>query len=72
MKPHVKLAKNEQVWHGVSSSYVSSSYFSIFSFIYFLFYLFFLLLLLVVFSFLFFLFSFSSSCRNSLLGIFNY
>lgn len=67
MKPHVKLAKNEQVWHGVSSSY-----FSIFSFIYFLFYLFFLLLLLVVFSFLFFLFSFSSSCRNSLLGIFNY
>ena len=65
MKPHVKLAKNEQVWHGVSSSY-----FSIF-FIYFLFYLFFLLLLLVVFSFLFFLFSFSSSCRNSLLGIFN-
>ena len=47
MKPHVKLAKNEQVWHGVSSSY--------FSFIY----------------FLFFLFSFSSSCRNSLLGIFN-
>lgn len=67
MKPHVKLAKNEQVWHGVSSSY-----FSIFSFIYFLFYLFFLLLLLVFFSFLFFLFSFSSSCRNSLLGIFNY
>lgn len=68
MKPHVKLAKNEQIWHGVSSSY-----FSIFSFIYFLFYLFFLLLLLlVVFSFLFFLFSFSSSCRNSLLGIFNY
>ena len=66
MKPHVKLAKNEQVWHGVSSSY-----FSIFSFIYFLFYLFFLLLLLVFFSFLFFLFSFSSSCRNSLLGIFN-
>lgn len=66
MKPHVKLAKNEQIWHGVSSSY-----FSIFSFIYFLFYLFFLLLLLVVFSFLFFLFSFSSSCRNSLLGIFN-
>jgi hypothetical protein len=66
MKPHVKLAKNEQVWHGVSSSY-----FSIFSFIYFLFYLFFLLLLLVVFSFLFFLFSFSSSCRNSLLAIFN-
>ena len=66
MKPHVKLAKNEQVWHGVSSSY-----FSIFSFIYFLFYLFFLLLLLVVFSFSFFLFSFSSSCRNSLLGIFN-
>ena len=66
MKPHVKLAKNEQVWHGVSSSY--------FSFIYFLFYLFFLLLLLVVFFFsffLFFLFSFSSSCRNSLLGIFN-
>lgn len=63
MKPHVKLAKNEQVWHGVSSSY--------FSFIYFLFYLFFLLLLLVVFSFLFFLFSFSSSCRNSLLSIFN-
>lgn len=62
MKPHVKLAKNEQVWHGVSSSY-----FSIFSFIYFLFYLFFLLLLLVV----FFFFSFSSSCRNSLLGIFN-
>lgn len=62
MKPHVKLAKNEQVLHGVSSSY-----FSIFSFIYFLFYLFFLLLLLVV----FFLFSFSSSCRNSLLGIFN-
>ena len=70
MKPHVKLAKNEQVWHGVSSSY-----FSIFSFIYFLFYLFFLLLLLVVFFFsffLFFLFSFSFSCRNSLLGIFNY
>lgn len=67
MKPHVKLAKNEQVWHGVSSSY-----FSIFSFIYFLFYLFFLLLLLVVFFlFFFFLFSFSSSCRNSLLGIFN-
>ena len=32
MKPHVKLAKNEQVWHGVSSSY-----FSIFSFIYFIF-----------------------------------
>ena len=63
MKPHVKLAKNEQVWHGVSSSY--------FSFIYFLFYLFFLLLLLVVFFFYFFLFSFSSSCRNSLLGIFN-
>lgn len=62
MKPHVKLAKNEQVWHGVSSSY-----FSIFSFIYFLFYLFFL----PFFSFLFFLFSFSSSCRNSLLGIFN-
>ena len=23
MKPHVKLAKNEQVWHGVSSSYFS-------------------------------------------------
>ena len=45
MKPHVKLAKNEQVWHGVSSSYFSI--FSIFSFIYFLFYLFFLLLLLV-------------------------
>ena len=67
MKPHVKLAKNEQVWHGVSSSY-----FSIFSFISFLFYLFFLLLLLVVFFFSFFLFSFSSSCRNSLLGIFNY
>ena len=66
MKPHVKLAKNEQVWHGVSSSY-----FSIFSFIYFLFYLFFLLLLLVVFFFSFFLFSFSSSCRNSRLGIFN-
>ena len=66
MKPHVKLAKNEQVWHGVSSSY-----FSIFSFISFLFYLFFLLLLLVVFFFSFFLFSFSSSCRNSLLGIFN-
>lgn len=67
MKPHVKLAKNEQVWHGVSSSY-----FSIFSFIYFLCYLFFLLLLLlVVFFFSFFLFSFSSSCRNSLLGIFN-
>ena len=64
MKPHVKLAKNEQVWHGVSSSY-----FSIFSFIYFLFYLFFLFL--SFFSFLFFLFSFSSSCRNSLLGIFN-
>ena len=63
MKPHVKLAKNEQVLHGVSSSY--------FSFIYFLFYLFFLLLLLVVFFFSFFLFSFSSSCRNSLLGIFN-
>ena len=63
MKPHVKLAKNEQVWHGVSSSY--------FSFIYLLFYLFFLLLLLVVFFFSFFLFSFSSSCRNSLLGIFN-
>ena len=21
MKPHVKLAKNEQVWHGVSSFY---------------------------------------------------
>lgn len=62
MKPHVKLAKNEQVWHGVSSSY-----FSIFSFIYFLFYRFFL----SFFSFLFFLFSFSSSCRNSLLGIFN-
>ena len=50
MKPHVKLAKNEQVWHGVSSSY-----FSIFSFIYFLFYLFFLLLLLVVFFVSFFL-----------------
>ena len=66
MKPHVKLAKNEQVWHGVSSSY-----FSIFSFIYFLCYLFFLLLLLVVFFFFFFFFSFSSSCRNSLLGIFN-
>ena len=47
MKPHVKLAKNEQVWHGVSSSY--------FSFIYFLFYLFFLLLLLVVFFVSFFL-----------------
>ena len=47
MKPHVKLAKNEQVWHGVSSSYFS------------------------IFSFLFFFFSFSSSCRNSLLGIFN-
>lgn len=44
MKPHVKLAKNEQVWHGVSSSF---------------------------FSFLFFFLSFSSSCRNSLLGIFN-
>ena len=52
MKPHVKLAKNEQVWHGVSSSY-----FSIFSFIYFL--------------FLSFLLA-TSSCRNSLLGIFNY
>lgn len=50
MKPHVKLAKNEQVLHGVSSSY-----FSIFSFIYFLCYLFFLLLLLVVFFFSFFL-----------------
>lgn len=67
MKPHVKLAKNEQVLHGVSSSY-----FSIFSFIYFLF----LSFLLATsscrfFSFLFFLFSFSSSCRNSLLGIFN-
>ena len=35
MKRHVKLAKNEQVWHGVSSSY-----FSIFSFIYFLFFFF--------------------------------
>ena len=38
MKSHVKLAKNEQVLHGISSSY-----FSIFSFIYFLFYLFFFL-----------------------------
>ena len=64
MKPHVKLAKNEQVWHGVSSSY-----FSIFSFIYFLF----LSFLLATSScrFFLFLFSFSSSCRNSLLGIFN-
>ena len=64
MKPHVKLAKNEQVWHGVSSSY-----FSIFSFIYFLF----LSFLLATSSCRFFLFffSFSSSCRNSLLGIFN-
>ena len=65
MKPHVKLAKNEQVWHGVSSSY-----FSIFSFIYFLF-LSFLLATSSCRFFLFFLFSFSSSCRNSLLGIFN-
>ena len=64
MKPHVKLAKNEQVLHGVSSSY-----FSIFSFIYFLF----LSFLLATSSCRFFLFffSFSSSCRNSLLGIFN-
>lgn len=59
MKRLVNLAKNEQGWPGVSSSY-----FSIFSFIYFLFYLFFLLLLLVVFSFLFFLFSFSSSLKK--------
>ena len=66
MKPHVKLAKNEQVWHGVSSSY-----FSIFSFIYFLFYLSSCYFFLSFFSFLFFLFSFSSSCRNSLLDIFN-
>ena len=70
MKPHVKLAKNEQVWHGVSSSY-----FSIFSlFFYFFFYLFsFLSFLLATSSCRFFLFffSFSSSCRNSLLGIFN-
>lgn len=55
MKRLVNLAKNEQGWPGVSSSY-----FSIFSFIYFLFYLFFLLLLLVV----FFLFSFSSSLKK--------
>ncbi len=66
MKPHVKLAKNEQVWHGVSSSY-----FSIFSFIYFLFIFSSCYFFLSFFSFLFFLFSFSSSCRNSLLGIFN-
>ena len=50
MKPHVKLAKNEQVWHGVSSSY-----FSIFSFIYFLF----LSFLLATSSCRFFLFFFS-------------
>lgn len=48
MKPHVKLAKNEQVWHGVSSSYFSifllfiffsSCYFflSFFSFLFFFF-----------------------------------
>ena len=50
MKPHVKLAKNEQVWHGVSSSY-----FSIFSFIDFLF----LSFLLATSSCRFFLFFFS-------------
>ena len=60
MKPHVKLAKNEQVWHGVSSSY-----FSIFSF------LSFLLATSSCRFFLFFFSFFSSSCRNSLLGIFN-
>ena len=66
MKPHVKLAKNEQVWHGVSSSYFSI-FFYLFSFFIFSSCYFFL----SFFSFLFFLFSFSSSCRNSLLGIFN-
>lgn len=66
MKPHVKLAKNEQVWHGVSSSY-----FSIFSFIYFLFSFLLATSSCRFFLFFFFLFSFSSSCRNSLLGIFN-
>ena len=66
MKPHVKLAKNEQVWHGVSSSY-----FSIFSFIYFLFYLFFLLLLLVAFFFSFFLVFFFSSHKNPEFTVFN-
>ncbi len=66
MKPHVKLAKNEQVWHGVSSSY-----FSIFSFIYFLCYLFFLLLLLVVFFFSFFLVFFFSSHKNTEFTVFN-
>lgn len=35
MKPHVKLAKNEQVWHGVSSSYFSI-FFYLFSFLSFL------------------------------------
>ena len=66
MKPHVKLAKNEQVWHGVSSSYFLFFLLSIFFFIFSSCYFF-----LSFFSFLFFLFSFSSSCRNSLLGIFN-
>lgn len=66
MKPHVKLAKNEQVWHGVSSSYFSIFLLFIFFFIFSSCYFF-----LSFFSFLFFLFSFSSSCRNSLLGIFN-
>ena len=65
MKPHVKLAKNEQVWHGVSSSYFSI-FFYLFSF------LSFLLATSSCRVFLFFFFSFSSSsCRNSLLGIFN-
>ena len=63
MKPHVKLAKNEQVWHGVSSSYFSI-FFYLFSF------LSFLLTTSSCRVFLFF-FYFSSSCRNSLLGIFN-
>ena len=52
MKPHVKLAKNEQVWHGVSSSY-----FSIFSFFFYLFS--FLSFLLATSSCRFFLFFFS-------------
>ena len=70
MKPHVKLAKNEQVWHGVSSSYFSI-FFYLFSFLSFLLATSSCYFFLSFFSFLFFLFSFSSSCRNSLLGIFN-
>ena len=64
MKPHVKLAKNEQVWHGVSSSYFSIFFFYLFSFLSFL-------LATSSCRFFLFFFSFSSSCRNSLLGIFN-